>query len=104
MKLTKINVSKLANADLKEQEMCSLLGGGTPGCCQCGCHGSSTTGSNNSANYAGGLTSDPGVTTPCNGGSANQPSNRPTCNGGMEVNDNWTCWDPVNCSNAPSKC
>jgi natural product precursor len=66
MKLTKINLNELANADLNEREMCRLLGGGTPGCCQCGCHGSSTTNSNDSANDAGGFTSDPGA-NPCCG-------------------------------------
>jgi natural product precursor len=65
MKLTKINLSELANTDLNEREMCRLLGGGTPGCCQCGCHGSSTTSSNDSANDADGYTSDPDATTPC---------------------------------------
>jgi natural product precursor len=65
MKLTKINLNQPANANLNEREMCRLLGGGEPGCCQCGCHGSSTTSSNDRANNAGGLTSDPGATTPC---------------------------------------
>jgi len=59
MKLTKINLNELANADLNEREMCRLLGGGTPGNCQCSCAGSSTTGTNNSANNASGLTSEP---------------------------------------------
>lgn len=64
MKLEKINLSELANADLNEREMCRLLGGGTPGCCQCGCHYSATTASNDSANTSEGKTSDPGA-TPC---------------------------------------
>jgi hypothetical protein len=45
--------------------MCHLLGGGTQGCCQCGCHYSATTASNDSANNSNGYTSDPGATTPC---------------------------------------
>jgi natural product precursor len=65
MKLEKIKLSELAKADLNEREMFRLLGGGDPGCCQCGCHGPSTTGDNDSANDAGGLTSDPEATTPC---------------------------------------
>jgi natural product precursor len=65
MKFTKINLNQLANAYLNEREMCRLLGRGIPGCCQCGCQGSSTTGSNDSANNKDGLTSDPGATTPC---------------------------------------
>lgn len=68
MKLEKINLNELANAELNEREMCHILGGGTPGCCQCGCNytssGGSSTSSNNSANNAGGLTSDPGA-DPC---------------------------------------
>ena len=36
MKLKKINLSELSNADLNEREMCRLLRGGDPGCCQCG--------------------------------------------------------------------
>ena len=77
MKLQKINLNQLANADLNEREMYRLLGGGDHGCCQCGCHGSSTTGSNNSANNAGGQTSDPGATTPCDTPSPPLPSPPP---------------------------
>ena len=57
MKLTKINLNELSNADLNEREMCRLLGGGTPGNCQCSCAQTSTTGSNNSYNNASGLSS-----------------------------------------------
>lgn len=68
MKLEKIKLTELADAELNEREMCRILGGGTPGCYQCGCHyatsGGSLTSTNDSANDAGGLTSDPGV-LPC---------------------------------------
>ena len=64
MKLVRINASELANADLNEREMCRLLGMGEPGCCQCGCHYSATTATNDTANDTGGLTSDPG-SQPC---------------------------------------
>ena len=63
MKLERISASELANADLNEREMCHLLGGGDPGCCQCGCHYSSTTATNNSYNNEDGLTSDTGAQT-----------------------------------------
>jgi natural product precursor len=69
MKLTKINLNQLSDTELNEREMCRLLGGGTPGCCQCGCNyatsGGSGSSSNDSANNANGYTSDPGATTPC---------------------------------------
>ncbi|HZH74085.1 MAG TPA: hypothetical protein VFD91_16430 [Mariniphaga sp.] len=49
--------------------MVRILGGGTLGCCQCGCNyeghpGGSSTSSNSSANDAQGYTSDPGA-HPC---------------------------------------
>ncbi len=63
MKLGKIKLTELADAKLNEREMCRILGGGTPGCCQCGCHyatsGGSSTSANDSANNSGGMTSDP---------------------------------------------
>jgi natural product precursor len=69
MKLTKISLNQLSDTELNEREMCRLLGGGTPGCCQCGCNyatsGGSSNSSNDSANNASGYTSDPGATTPC---------------------------------------
>jgi natural product precursor len=65
MKLTKISLNQLSDADLNEREMCRLLGGGTPGCCQCGCHYTASSSSNQSANNAEGYTSDPEATTPC---------------------------------------
>jgi natural product precursor len=69
MKLEKINLNELANAELDEREMYRLLGGGTSGCCQCGCNystsGGSNTSDNDSANNSSGYTSDPGATTPC---------------------------------------
>ena len=69
MKLEKINLNQFANAELNEREMYRLLGGGTPGCCQCGCNystrGGSSTSDNDSANNSSGYTSDPGATTPC---------------------------------------
>jgi hypothetical protein len=49
---------------LNEREMCRLLGGGTPGCCQCACQGPSSKSSNDSANNKSGYTSDPG-SHPC---------------------------------------
>ena len=63
MKLPKINLNEISNSDLNEKEMCVLLGGGEPGCCQCSCAGSATTGTNNSYNNKEGLTSDPGAQT-----------------------------------------
>ena len=68
MKLTKINLNELSNADLNEREMCRLLGGS--GNCQCSCAGSSTTGTNDSYNNASGLSS----TTASSGGSGTNPS------------------------------
>jgi natural product precursor len=69
MKLEKINLNELATAELDEREMYRLLGGGTAGCCQCGCNystsGGSSTSDNDSANNSSGYTSDPGATTPC---------------------------------------
>lgn len=63
MKLKKLCLNELADAELNEREMCRILGGGTPGCCQCGCNyattGGSSTSSNDSANNAKGFTSDP---------------------------------------------
>lgn len=74
MKLEKIKLTELADAELNEREMCQILGGGIPGCCQCGCHyansGGSSTSSNGGANNSGGLTSDPGADSCC-GGSGN---------------------------------
>ncbi len=68
MKLKKISLSEIANTELNEKEMSRILGGGAPGCCQCGCNyatsGGSSTSANDSANRAGGYTSDPGA-HPC---------------------------------------
>ena len=69
MKLKKLKLNELSNSDLNEREMVRILGGGEPGCCQCGCNyegqpGGSSTSSNDSANDAYGYTSDPG-TNPC---------------------------------------
>ena len=72
MKFERINVSELANADLNERELCRLLGGGDPGCCQCGCHYTATTATNNTTNDADGLTSDPGSET-CDCGGSPEP-------------------------------
>lgn len=63
MKLKKISLDEVAKAELNEKEMLRLMGGGTPGCCQCGCNyegagGGSSTSDNRSANDAHGLTSD----------------------------------------------
>ena len=36
-KLQKIKLDELAGIDLNERGLCRILGGGTPGNCQCGC-------------------------------------------------------------------
>ena len=69
MKLKKLKLHEISNADLSEKEMCRILGGGTKGCCQCGCHyagkgGGSSSEDNNSANDAHGYVSDSKV-PPC---------------------------------------
>ena len=69
MKLKKLKLNELSNTDLNEREMVRILGGGEPGCCQCGCNyegqpGGSSSSSNDSANDAQGYTSDPGA-LPC---------------------------------------
>ena len=69
MKLKKLKLHEISNADLSEKEMCRILGGGTKGCCQCGCHyagkgGGSSFGNNNSANDEHGYVSDLGA-QPC---------------------------------------
>ena len=38
MKLRKLKLNEASKAELNEREMCRVLGGGTPGCCQCGCN------------------------------------------------------------------
>ena len=57
-KLQKNKLDDLAGIDLNEKGLCRILGGGTPGNCQCGClyaeAGGSKTGANDSANDAGG--------------------------------------------------
>lgn len=58
-KLQKIKLDELAGIDLNERGLCRILGGGTPGNCQCGClyagaGGGSETGDNYDANVAGG--------------------------------------------------
>ena len=63
MKLRKLKLNEASKAELNEREMCRVLGGGTPGCCQCGCNyegkpGGSSTSANDSANNAHGYTSD----------------------------------------------
>ena len=63
MKLRKLKLNEASKAELNEREMCRVLGGGTPGCCQCGCNyegkpGGSSTSANESANNAHGYTSD----------------------------------------------
>ena len=55
MKLRKLKLNEASKAELNEREMCRVLGGGTPGCCQCGCNyegkpGGSSTSANDSAN------------------------------------------------------
>ena len=63
MKLRKLKLNEASKAELNEREMCRVLGGGTIGCCQCGCNyegkpGGSSTSANDSANNAHGYTSD----------------------------------------------
>ena len=62
MKTDKLKLHEISGSELNELEMCRVLGGGEVGCCQCGCKyansGGSSTSANNSANNAGGLTSD----------------------------------------------
>ena len=58
-KLQKIKLDELAGIDLNERGLCRILGGGTPGNCQCGClyagaGGGSETKDNHDANVAGG--------------------------------------------------
>ncbi|SEG22807.1 TIGR04149 family rSAM-modified RiPP [Parabacteroides chinchillae] len=69
MKLKKLKLNEVARAELNERSMCRILGGGTPGCCQCSCayegQGGSTTSANSGANNAGGYTSD--GSNPCCG-------------------------------------
>ena len=73
MKYERISLSELANADLNERELCRFLGGGDPGCCQCGCHYSATTATNNTANDQEGFSSDPG-SEPCDCGGSPEPT------------------------------
>ena len=65
--LKKLKLRQLTQADLAKREMNALLGGGTPGCCTCGClyyyYGGSASSSNSSTNKASGLHSDMGVST-----------------------------------------
>lgn len=82
MKFSKIKLHELANADLDEQEMCRLLGRGTPGCCQCGCNyagqpGGSSTSANSSANNAHGYVSDIKEQPCCNTGGSNSGGGTP---------------------------
>ena len=62
MKTDKFKLHESSGSELNELEMCRVFGGGEVGCCQCGCKyansGGSSTSANNSANNAGGLTSD----------------------------------------------
>jgi natural product precursor len=67
IKLRKMSLSQQSNADLSQREMNSLFGGGTPGCCVCGCayygngNGSSSTDNNNANNAYGYHSPDGGV-------------------------------------------
>jgi len=76
-KLKKLKLNQLAEVELNEREMCRILGGGTPGCCQCGCHyansGGSSTSANDSANNAGGHYSDYGSHPCCDTGGSGSP-------------------------------
>jgi len=67
-KLKKITLNQLATAELNERELCRILGGGTPGCCQCSCNYPeiSGTSANDSANNKYGYYSDePAQCTQC---------------------------------------
>jgi len=82
-KLKKITLNQLATAELNERELCRILGGGTPGCCQCSCNYPeiSSTSANNSANNAGGLYSDyPALCTLC-GFTPTHDDSSSTCGG-----------------------
>lgn len=48
MKLSKLKLTQLNNVELRKKEMGHLIGGQT---CGCGCHGSSSTDANYSANW-----------------------------------------------------
>jgi natural product precursor len=89
MKLNKIKLNELSNAQLNEREMCRILGGGTAGCCQCGCHyansGGSSSSANDSANNASGYTSDPGSQT-CSCYTSSNPSD--ICTPNLPIQDN----------------
>lgn len=65
--LSKLKLNQLSNADLEKREMNALVGGGTPGCCTCGCLyenvGGSSSSSNSGANNSSGLHSYFGVST-----------------------------------------
>ena len=78
MKLRKLKLNEISKAELDDREMCRILGGGTPGCCQCGCHyagqpGGSSYGANGGANNEHGLVSDLGA-QPCNCDHDSKPS------------------------------
>ncbi len=80
-KLSKLKLNELSTAELNEREMCRLLGGGTPGCCQCGCNyansGGSSTSANDSANNAGGKYSDAGAQPCCEKPEPPKPPKQP---------------------------
>ena len=88
-KLQKIKLDELAGIDLNERGLCRILGGGTPGNCQCGClyadHGGSETGDNHDANVAGGHYS---ITCP-----TPTLNLRPNC-GDLPIKQDNTCWKP----------
>ncbi len=73
MKLKKLKLNEIEKIELNEREMCRILGGGTPGCCQCGCkyvgQGGSSTSDNRDANDAYGLNSDYSAQPCCDSGS-----------------------------------
>nr|WP_302829735.1 TIGR04149 family rSAM-modified RiPP [uncultured Bacteroides sp.] len=68
MNLKKLKLNEIEKVELNEREMCRVLGGGTSGCCQCGCMYADSNGSsssdNSSANNKFGYTSDPSI-HPC---------------------------------------
>ncbi len=83
MKLNKLKLNQLSDADLNEREMVRILGGGTPGCCQSGCnYAGESGGSSSSANDANGYTSDPG--------------SHPCCDDPISQN-NWSCGTHLSC-------
>lgn len=60
--LGKLKLTQLNSAELRKKEMGQLAGGRS---CGCGCHGSSSTDDNYSANWYGGYSSSDGGNVRC---------------------------------------